>query len=282
MVASRMGAASSSNRLCPFCLAEEHNADLMQQHVAFHLETLALYSLPRSTGLEQGSEQGEIESGASGMANNESRAGDWAEGSLRDDWADGALSKIDEDQDLPLSAKPNTAGLNGGSLANLSQLEKPDTSRWLKQVQDQGGVIEALIAAFKEGSFILDNLARLDPHETDTLRKLRYVLQQGKQEIETALEMRIRRFGPGFMKEEIEDELALQTIATQLQSAVSQYNSAILHGDPNQLSVPLINTCTESRVKALNIIITSYRRRKRLTTELHFERPKFPFGDWRG
>jgi hypothetical protein len=53
------------DRPCPFCHAELSSAVLLQEHIARHLERIALFALPRSTGLEGESVEG---SGWSGQA----------------------------------------------------------------------------------------------------------------------------------------------------------------------------------------------------------------------
>ena len=51
---------------CPFCLHTADSLDALQNHIATHLQRVALFALPRSTDLEDGSSLGD---GASGQAN---------------------------------------------------------------------------------------------------------------------------------------------------------------------------------------------------------------------
>jgi hypothetical protein len=54
------------DRNCPFCLHAADTLEALQNHVATHLQRIALYALPRSTDLKDGSRESE---GASGQAN---------------------------------------------------------------------------------------------------------------------------------------------------------------------------------------------------------------------
>ena len=71
---------STSNvveRACPFCLLATKSLEALQMHVATHLQRIALFALPRSTDIHDGSSAGE--EGHSGQANKEfddSRQGD--------------------------------------------------------------------------------------------------------------------------------------------------------------------------------------------------------------
>jgi hypothetical protein len=112
--------SSRSNRLCPFCLIEEHDMSTMQKHVAWHLETIALFALPRSTGLEQGSEQGDLDSNQSGRVNQDSRIGD-IDPSL--------LSAASSDQDQFEDVEHSETFLSAAALSQaLASGAIPDTS----------------------------------------------------------------------------------------------------------------------------------------------------------
>lgn len=54
------------DRDCPFCLHAADSLDELQNHIATHLQRVALFALPRSTDLKDGSSLGD---GASGQAN---------------------------------------------------------------------------------------------------------------------------------------------------------------------------------------------------------------------
>ena len=63
LISARQRSSTKVNRLCPFCHNEEHNVEVMQKHVAFHLERIALLALPRTTGFETDNEEDEGSSG---------------------------------------------------------------------------------------------------------------------------------------------------------------------------------------------------------------------------
>ena len=63
LVSARQSSSTKVNRLCPFCHNEEHNVEVMQKHLAFHLERIALLALPLNTGFEPDSEEDEERSG---------------------------------------------------------------------------------------------------------------------------------------------------------------------------------------------------------------------------
>ena len=70
---ARATGSARSNRTCPFCLTAIDNNGRLQHHIAWHLETIALMALPRSTGHEVGSENGDVAS--NDVAENDSAAG---------------------------------------------------------------------------------------------------------------------------------------------------------------------------------------------------------------
>src|SRR5436305_13301040 len=53
-VISFFASTRALDRNCPFCDLPAGSLEQMQKHVAYHLETIALFALPRSTGLEKG------------------------------------------------------------------------------------------------------------------------------------------------------------------------------------------------------------------------------------
>ena len=66
------------DRPCPFCQVELSSAAALQDHIAFHLERIALFALPRSTGVEDESFEGGSWSGQAAGQNDSSR-GDGAD-----------------------------------------------------------------------------------------------------------------------------------------------------------------------------------------------------------
>ena len=60
-----LAAASTSKTLkrdCPICNRACDDLESMDAHIAWHLECIALLTLPRATGLEKGSEKGDVDS----------------------------------------------------------------------------------------------------------------------------------------------------------------------------------------------------------------------------
>ena len=77
MKASQSASSDAHLRPCPFCLATLPSSDKMERHVARHLERIASFALPRSTGLEEdineqgsviGSVEAELEDSQSGLS----------------------------------------------------------------------------------------------------------------------------------------------------------------------------------------------------------------------
>ncbi|KPI42849.1 UV excision repair protein rhp23 [Cyphellophora attinorum] len=84
-LAARMTGSRQSGRHCPFCLIAIVSSAEMQKHVAWHLELLALGNLPRSNGVEQGSDAGELDSKAQKLGDADSREGELDDISLPDE-----------------------------------------------------------------------------------------------------------------------------------------------------------------------------------------------------
>ncbi len=61
------------DRPCPFCQVEFATAAALQDHIAFHLERVALFALPRSTGVEDESVEGGSWSGQAAGQRNSTR-----------------------------------------------------------------------------------------------------------------------------------------------------------------------------------------------------------------
>ena len=100
VMSARATGSDHSGRHCPICLAEIARTSEMQKHVAWHLETLALSNLPRSTGVEQGSQEGDLDSQVSQaqkIGDAESRCGDLDDVSLPDE--DKLIAKAPQEKD---------------------------------------------------------------------------------------------------------------------------------------------------------------------------------------
>ena len=65
------------DRPCPFCQREFERPNDLQQHVAGHLESTALLSLPNLDSIEEGSEAGQVNSNSANRTYAESRADDF-------------------------------------------------------------------------------------------------------------------------------------------------------------------------------------------------------------
>ena len=76
IVSARATGSNSSGRPCPFCLAAIPDAGDLQHHIAWHLESVALISLPRSTGHETGSEEDDLRSDVQKADDVDSRVGE--------------------------------------------------------------------------------------------------------------------------------------------------------------------------------------------------------------
>ena len=65
--------SNSVDRVCPFCLLATESTDILQIHIATHLQRIALFALPRSTDLKEGSSLGP---GSLDIKSQDSRQGD--------------------------------------------------------------------------------------------------------------------------------------------------------------------------------------------------------------
>ncbi|KAL9113823.1 MAG: hypothetical protein Q9187_007553, partial [Circinaria calcarea] len=134
-VAMAAGATVSNiqDRSCPFCLYIPESGDAMQMqiHIASHLQRVALFALPNSTGLEDSSDAGQ---GSSKSANAE------VQDSRRDDVEEVAWNDENEDvfiqegssNSLTAEALENARGLNEAS--ENSTMLRESISRLLNPV----------------------------------------------------------------------------------------------------------------------------------------------------
>ncbi|OQU94173.1 hypothetical protein CLAIMM_00567 [Cladophialophora immunda] len=76
IIAARATGSNVSGRTCPFCLGEVPDSGKLQHHIAWHLESMALISLPRSTGYEEGSDEGDLRSDVQRANGVDSRMGE--------------------------------------------------------------------------------------------------------------------------------------------------------------------------------------------------------------
>ena len=110
LVEAQKFAMKTIDRPCPFCHAVFEDITKMQEHVASHLETIALLSLPKLDDLDQDS----MAEGASSNAANRNAAG-----SRTGDFVD---------EDLPSFAE------NSGSLLTLSPIDNLQFEQVLKSL----------------------------------------------------------------------------------------------------------------------------------------------------
>ena len=77
LLKSRESVSQVCDRPCPFCQREFERSIDLQQHVAGHLESTALLSLPNLDDIDESSESGQVNSNSADRNNAESRAGDF-------------------------------------------------------------------------------------------------------------------------------------------------------------------------------------------------------------
>ena len=77
LLKSRESVSQVCDRPCPFCQREFERPIDLQQHIAGHLESIALLSLPNVDDMDENSEAGQVNSNSADRNNAESRAGDF-------------------------------------------------------------------------------------------------------------------------------------------------------------------------------------------------------------
>ena len=77
LLKSRESVSQVCDRPCPFCQREFERPVDLQQHIAGHLESIALLALPNLDDINEGSEAGQANSNSADRNNAESRAGDF-------------------------------------------------------------------------------------------------------------------------------------------------------------------------------------------------------------
>ena len=112
LVTASTTVAQASGRPCPFCGIETDNMSSMQSHIAIHQQRVALFALPNSTGLEEGSDVGSDEADA-GHVSEES---DMSKNLEAWNTLDNDVATLDDNLDVDFSVLLNLRVEHGGGL----------------------------------------------------------------------------------------------------------------------------------------------------------------------
>lgn len=145
VVSARSTGSRHSNRDCPFCLIKVSEFQVLQRHVAWHLEGLALMALPKSTGYEQGSDDGDLRSNVQKADGFSSRAGDLEDTSLpqENDLETPYLKQMTEEitarvlQQLQEGTKSNIYNAPTTELVRDSYIKNPESEQVGKDEIDE-------------------------------------------------------------------------------------------------------------------------------------------------
>ena len=146
-VAAGATVSSSQDRPCPFCLYVPERGDTMQMqiHIASHLQRVALFALPNSTGLEDGSDAGHGSSKSANAEVQETRANDLEQVVWSDVNENNLIQEVSANP-LTAEALENARGLEGASETSATLRES--ISQFLNTVDTAGS---ALMAASYSG-----------------------------------------------------------------------------------------------------------------------------------